>query len=241
MPPKGANTIEVKFSNDISKERIRGNFNSVLEVACSDFENLPIQVNAFVGQPIYFPVWERVFFKPCKMVGEQRSLVITLINESQYDIRVCSVGLAPNDSKDSCQFLSSLPVSSESKPAVVTAYGILPVTFTFIANEAGAFMRKVQLRILDPIDAVVTAVLRSNVTQTKQLLLYGTCIDASRNPVKCLEDVLKWINDIGKKDDDMLDSYKEYTSPPPLVKYTKYRTDSMWNLKMILMFLISPV
>lgn len=217
VPASGANTVAVKFLINAEKEMFRGNLNTLLEVACVDFENLPISVKGYVGQPLYFPVYHHVFFKPCSRLGEQTKLTISLINESQYDLPVSSFGLESNNSDDClCNFGSSLPTSEHNEIVAVPSFGILPVTFFFSATGSGAFIRKVQLQLLEPHISVIPAVLQALYAQPKDLLLYGICIDPTLNPIKCLGEVSRWITNIEKQgDDEMFEPFTITTHPPP--------------------------
>lgn len=51
-----ASTVEIAFLSSLTKSR--GNYTSVIEVACQGFDNIAIKVTAFVGSPVYVPVWE---------------------------------------------------------------------------------------------------------------------------------------------------------------------------------------
>lgn len=224
IPAKSARTVTVKLFMTFEKERIRGNFNSMLEVACSVFENLPIYIKGFFGQAVYFPVWEHVFFKPCRTIGEQKTITLNLINESQYDLKVSTLGLTGNDG---VQFRTSLPNETDSKLTVIPAFGLIPVTFYFIANQAGMFTREMQLQIHEPYNIKITAVMRSNMSIIKHLQLYGICIDSSRDPENCLNDVIRWIGNIGRAaDDEPHKAFKEYTQPPHPDGYdVEFKTD----------------
>ncbi|KAH9270240.1 hypothetical protein BASA83_007577 [Batrachochytrium salamandrivorans] len=85
IAPHKANTIEVTLTVGEGASGVRGNLHSVIEIACPEFQNIPVHVKSFIGQALYFPVWENVFFKPCR-IGQMQQLSISLINESQYDL-----------------------------------------------------------------------------------------------------------------------------------------------------------
>jgi hypothetical protein len=203
---KSATSISASFFKIVDDERISGNFNCLIDVSCPDFENLPIHVRAFVGQPVYFPVWERIFFKPCKRLGEEKSIILNLVNESQYEIRLSSIGLSGNDQNE---FTSSLPNEKDTKQARIAPFGLIPINFQFTANKAGIFSRTVSLKLHEPFDVEVCAIMQSRSAITKNMTLYGICIDSTRDPINCIEAITKYIGNIGIHSEE--ESFKEFT------------------------------
>ncbi|KAI9106297.1 hypothetical protein DFS34DRAFT_58191 [Phlyctochytrium arcticum] len=174
IAPRMANTVEVFFSVTDGLNSIKGNMRTAIEVICPEFQNIPLNIRAYVGQPLFFPSWEYVFFKPCR-VNRQEQLSMTLINESQYplSIMVENLGLTGKAAEvvNQSSFSTSLSIE-EIEPTRIAAFSTTPVSFTFFARERGPLMQNIQLRIVKPINLVMHAGFMN-----KSLNLVGVCIE----------------------------------------------------------------
>ncbi|TPX62603.1 hypothetical protein PhCBS80983_g00408 [Powellomyces hirtus] len=89
IAPRMANTVEVYFSHGEppAAPAVPGNIRTAIEVICPEFQNIPLSIRAFVGQPLFFPTWEYAFFRPCR-ITRQEQLTMNLVNESHYSLQV---------------------------------------------------------------------------------------------------------------------------------------------------------
>ncbi|KAI8908562.1 hypothetical protein EDD86DRAFT_270613 [Gorgonomyces haynaldii] len=188
VQPYSANALNVKLIVNTTSEKLRGNFVSLIEVACPDFENLPLHVTAYIGQPIFFPVWESVFFKPCK-IGEQQKLILSLCNESHYDVAVNAVH------DDEHTITNTIPQENQV-PLIVPPFGLVPITFNFAPPESGVYRKSVTLIVSKPFQAMIPLGMMG-----RQMQLFGICIDPNRNPKKMVDLITRWMaNTAGLRD-----------------------------------------
>ncbi|KAJ1336456.1 hypothetical protein BSLG_007240 [Batrachochytrium salamandrivorans] len=166
IAPHKANTIEVTLTVGEGASGVRGNLHSVIEIACPEFQNIPVHVKSFIGQALYFPVWENVFFKPCR-IGQMQQLSISLINESQYDLSVVLDGIGSLSNVDNSGFTTTLS-TNDSDPTLAPAFALIPVIFTFYAKGRGPLMTPLSLRIITPFQKLVPAAMFM-----RQMRLFG--------------------------------------------------------------------
>lgn len=194
---KSANSFPVELLINKNNESVRGNFKTTIMLSCAEFESVPFNITAYTGQGIYFPVWKNVFFKPCSKVGEKQQVIIPLVNESQYDVKTCSLSL---DMDNYTCFSSNMPLQSSRKLLSIPAYGMVPITFTFNALDAGIFSRLLEIIIVKPETLQSFSALEFN-QRPANVRLCGMCIDSTRKPIECYEFCIDWISHIDSVDD----------------------------------------
>ncbi|KAI8925707.1 hypothetical protein BC831DRAFT_550468 [Entophlyctis helioformis] len=193
VAPRMANTVEVVLTIGEGSEGVRGNLRTAIEIVCPEFQSIPLHVKAFIGQAVYFPVWEYVFFKPAH-IGQRQEISMSLINESQYDVHVCLEGLPSAPSGDHSSITTSLS-TIDSEPTLCPAFSLVPVTFTFYAKERGPLMKAVTIRMVRPFRRLVSAAMFM-----KQMRLLGVCIEPyfrrsdDKTDKNGLEFLVKWMS-----------------------------------------------
>jgi hypothetical protein len=168
IPAKSATSIEVAFN--FFNVKSRGNYTSVIELSCQDFQNIPIPVNAYIGHPVYVPVWENVFFTPPYRLGESSSVSTVLVNDSQYDVSCYFEGLDDEDLKGVVFSLAQGHVNAKHK-LHIGPFSLVPILFKFKPLQYGVSMREVSIKLVSPTYATVPAALNQ-----KELLLIGICV-----------------------------------------------------------------
>ncbi|TPX30512.1 hypothetical protein SmJEL517_g05942 [Synchytrium microbalum] len=172
IPSFGAVSIEVEIKCG-EDQPVSGNLISCIEILCPDFQNTPLVVKAFIGLPLFFLSWDVAFFKPC-MVGQTESLVLTLVNQSQYDLSVVLDNLnGPRSAVNvrTSSFGSSVS-SDDLTPTVVKAQSATNALFSFLARERGPLLQTITFRILNPVCGNIPTCVNG-----KSLTLVGICIE----------------------------------------------------------------
>ncbi|KAJ3175403.1 hypothetical protein HDU87_006223 [Geranomyces variabilis] len=185
IAPRMAHTVEVRYEHGegTASPAIPGNIRTVIEVICPEFQNIPLNIRAFAGQPLFFPTWDFAFFKPCR-IGKEESITMNLVNESHYALQVIVDGLwipDPNaaDAKDGTVALSgernyissSLSVDAAS-PTQVMPFSTMPVSFTFHGLERGPLLQSIGLKVVKPFTANLAAAMLG-----KTLYFVSICIE----------------------------------------------------------------
>ncbi|KAI9003546.1 hypothetical protein BC832DRAFT_540384 [Gaertneriomyces semiglobifer] len=173
IAPRMANTVEIFFDVGEEPNAVRGNFRSAVEIICPEFQNIPLNIRAFVGQPVFFPVWECAFFKPCR-IHRQEQLTLNLINETQFQLQLIveNLGEVSNSDLSSTNSFTSSVSTDEINPTTILPFSTMPVTFTFWARQRGPLLQSLSFRIVKPFNLVVPAALMN-----KTLNLVGLCIE----------------------------------------------------------------
>ncbi|KAL2918328.1 hypothetical protein HK105_202255 [Polyrhizophydium stewartii] len=193
VAPRMANTIEVAMTIGEGTEAIRGNLRTVIEIVCPEFQSIPLHVKSFIGQAVYFPVWEYVFFKPGR-ISQRQEISLSLINESQYDVGVSLEGIGSTSSVENSSFTTSMS-TSDATPTFVPAFSIVPVTFVFHPKLRGPLMKSVTLRIVKPFRKLVAAAMFM-----RQMRLIGICIEPyfrrfdEKSDKNGIEFLIKWMS-----------------------------------------------
>ncbi|KAJ3148956.1 hypothetical protein HDU86_007314 [Geranomyces michiganensis] len=185
IAPRMAHTVEVKFEHGegTSSPAIPGNLRTVIEVICPEFQNIPLNIRAFAGQPLFFPTWDFAFFKPCR-INKEATITMNLINESHYALQVVADGLRKReaegvDAKEGTvavtgeqNYVSSSLSIDEAAPTTVMPFSTMPVSFTFHALERGPLLQSIGLKVVKPFTATLPAALLG-----KTLYFVGICIE----------------------------------------------------------------
>ena len=162
------------FSVDLVTDSILGNFQGSIDIFSHDMGSFRLIVTAFIGQPLYFPVYEQVFFRPAEKINQKQSLTLYLINESQFDIPIFAAGINDNI------FTVSMPLAiSEKVPLIAPRLGMIPIVFTF--NPAGAGIYQMAFKIQIAAGATFSALYQA------ELKIYGICFDPSIDRVLSLQ------------------------------------------------------
>ncbi|KAJ3042819.1 hypothetical protein HDV00_006640 [Rhizophlyctis rosea] len=174
IAPRMANSVEVYFTVTENSAVTQGNFRTAIEVICPEFQNIPLNVRAYVGYPLFFPSWDFAFLKPCRL-GEESTLVMPLVNDSHYALSVVAQGLEkptnPATAAHTSHFSTSL--SSESaEPSVIQPFSTVPVTFHFHGRQRGPFLHALSFLITKPFNITLPSALGG-----KTLHLVGICIE----------------------------------------------------------------
>ncbi|KAJ3111880.1 hypothetical protein HDU96_005247, partial [Phlyctochytrium bullatum] len=134
--------------------------------------NIPLYVTAYIGQPIFFPVWDFVFFKPC-LPGQSEQLSLNLINDSHYEIDFCFQGIEKVDFKTTKRSFFSVSMSQEDEfPSRIRAFSMLPIVFTFTGVVRGPLMNRLSIRLVSPFNLDFNATISGGL-----LTLVGICIE----------------------------------------------------------------
>lgn len=164
LPSKTESMVELELDTEQFKT-ISGHFEAEIEVMCAEFQSFTITVKAFVGGPLFSPVSELVFIKPCR-IGARETLKLFLINRSQYVIDLMlkntPIGggisgvaaiegardgvLAPNPPSTLTCTLSM----DESQPTRIQPCSLLQFTITFEPRRRGPVIEQLELVILAP-------------------------------------------------------------------------------------------
>ncbi|KAI8804387.1 hypothetical protein BJ742DRAFT_713319, partial [Cladochytrium replicatum] len=185
IAPRMANTVELVLDvqiNDTTNPKIRGDLDTVIEIICPEFQNIPLHIIGFVGQPLYFPVWEFVYLRPVQ-IGCTETIEIFLVNESQYNISL-TMDLIPKIQHDFCKSTMLCSISSNvTVPTNIKAHSLLPVQFTFTAAERGPLLCSTKLKILSPKNLIIPAAIYNC-----DLWIIGMCIEPyQRKPSEILD------------------------------------------------------
>ncbi|KAI8820517.1 uncharacterized protein EV422DRAFT_73879 [Fimicolochytrium jonesii] len=180
IAPRMANTVEVRFEKEESST-LSGNILTAIEVICPEFQNIPLNIRAFVGQPIFCPIWEYAFFKPCR-IGAEEHLTLNFINVSQYELqfhvdglRVAGEDVSERSDGESSIMESCIRTTLSTKfnePTTIPAFSMIPATFTFSAKQRGPLLQLVELCIVKPFKLKTMAAIME-----KSLHLIGICIE----------------------------------------------------------------
>ena len=184
-------TFEVSFSHFFSK--VKGNYTSLIEVSCQDLDNIAIQVKAYIGYPVYMPVWENIFFPPTNL---QKTVYLPthIVNDSFYDVRCYFEGFdAPNEN-DSHGFGLLEGATNSEKFITLPAFSVTLLTLTFKPSRLGVISKEISLRVIAPTQLKLPLVLRE-----KELTLFGICFQ-TRNPTvdnklpQFVQKILHWLS-----------------------------------------------
>ncbi|KAJ3018743.1 hypothetical protein HKX48_002657 [Thoreauomyces humboldtii] len=193
IAPRMANTVEVTFEyGGPDTPPIPGNLRTAIEVICPEFQNIPLSIRAFVGQPLFFPTWDYAFFKPCR-INRQTTLTMSLVNESHYQLHAVVEGLRNPDrvqtpgtgtqtetavaaaavsTSGQRSFITTSLSTEEALPSVIQPFSTVPVTFTFLGRERGPLLQSINLKLVKPFELVIPAAMLS-----RTLYFVGICIE----------------------------------------------------------------
>jgi hypothetical protein len=144
IPAKSARTTEVNILRGQAEPAVIGIFSSHIDIKCSEIELSPVKVQAFIGNPVFLPVWENIFFKPCK-IGQTDSLSLPLVNKSQYvlDFRV---NVIIQDSERESSIACSTCQESTMR---VQAFSSVPLNFLYEGRDIGPLMGLVDVEVIN--------------------------------------------------------------------------------------------
>jgi hypothetical protein len=179
-----ASTVEVTFDFNSPKQPNRGNYTSVIELSCFGYDNIFINVKAYIGQPVFFPLYEYAFFKPCRL-GQISQISTTLVNESQYDVACYLEGL-----DERVRVAQRISVDH---PITIPPFSLYPLTFVYRPDYTGPVMNSIRIHMVRPVHRVMNACLRD-----KELQLIGICIQPRKPDGDYLihpaaEKILQWL------------------------------------------------
>ncbi|ORY39899.1 hypothetical protein BCR33DRAFT_853036 [Rhizoclosmatium globosum] len=137
-------------------ECAKGNIKTAIEVICPEFQNIPLYVKAYVGQPLYFNTWDIAYFKPCP-AGVSDQLTLSVINEMTDDLSYFSCMFSDDDTKFSR----------------VLGFSAFPVTFSFTARQRGPWMKHIAFKLNKAFNNMVLPTCPSG----NRLTLVGICIE----------------------------------------------------------------
>ncbi|KAJ3066566.1 hypothetical protein HDU98_010131 [Podochytrium sp. JEL0797] len=193
IPPRSATTVEIILH---VSECTRGNISTAIEVICPEFQNTPLYVKAFVGQPLYFNTWDIVYFRPCP-AGVTDQLLLNIVNESQYDIEFILNNLNSNERmKDGPSYFSSQFSDDESKYDKIHGFGAFPVSFSFTARQRGPWMKSIGFKL----SKAFGGLLLPGCPSGNMLKLVGLCVQpyahlpGSTPDKNCLEMMRLWMS-----------------------------------------------
>ncbi|KAI8899374.1 hypothetical protein BC833DRAFT_375645 [Globomyces pollinis-pini] len=194
IAPRSASSVEVVLTYNGIKHHIRGNYTSVLEIACKGFDNMSVSILAFIGQAVYLPIYEYAFFKPCR-IGQSSSFQTHIMNESQYDIKGAITGLEEVDGVIS-DIQCSPGFEKGETTFVVPAYSLIPVNFYYKPQFSGPSIKRIQIQIISPGNSLVNATMKG-----AELFLIGSCIqpksDSSKGKVTpIVEKLIQWVSNL---------------------------------------------
>ncbi|KAJ3092272.1 hypothetical protein HK102_009083 [Quaeritorhiza haematococci] len=172
IAPRMANSVEITLDIGEGATAIRGNLQSAIEIICPEFQNIPLHVRAYVGQPLFFLSWEFAFFKPCR-IGQKEKLNIVLVNESQYALSFALKGLSSSSQPEPLSNSFTCSVSAdETELTNIPPTSTLSVTFQLIARQRGPILETIHLRVMSPFQIELPAAISN-----KTLTLIGICIE----------------------------------------------------------------
>jgi hypothetical protein len=166
VPGRSAYTVDITL--DVNEET-KGNFKTVIEIICPDFQNIPLYVMAYIGQPLFFSSWDYAFFRPCP-IGKTEYLTVNLVNDSHYDIDFCLDGLGNTFSEEKESYITS-SISHDSSTRL-KSFSLIPVQFSFIARQRGPLMQTVWIQITSPTHMII-----SSGSSKNSFSLIGICIE----------------------------------------------------------------
>jgi hypothetical protein len=188
VAPRSASSIEVIFDVNNIKKSIKGNFSSIIELSCQDFENIPLLVKAFVGQPLYVPTWKFVFFKTCRL-GQTVCLTTGIVNESHYKIKFKIEGLSKSrNSGFHCnEFLS------DDMEMEIPEFSFAPILLSYTPEITGPVSTCISFHMKSPNEQIFPAALNN-----QHLYLIGIAIQPriiNEDKVHpAFETLMKWLN-----------------------------------------------
>ncbi|KAL7748294.1 hypothetical protein RI367_006253 [Sorochytrium milnesiophthora] len=166
VAPRTANVTELSI--DIPSNYPHGKFQSVVHVVAAHLDAQVLGCRAFVGQPVGFPIWRYAYFAPVPP-GRQSTFVSALVNQTDYELKLVTVGPDASGASEITTGLSTLP----SEPSVIPPNSSLPVKFSFTPSTAGFKFTQISLYILSPTTITVPATMLA-----VDLILIGISIDA---------------------------------------------------------------
>jgi hypothetical protein len=164
--PRTANTVEITLEVNPKEAICKGNINGIIELVSSDFQDCSINVAAFVGQPLFFTVYDFVFFKTCRL-GERDVLTLELINESQYTFTITSKKSKTQEGRKS-KIISTL----DDAAVKVEAMSMIPVTFCYEAHDIGPLLLEFDIQMIKPFYMTTKVAFND-----KSLKVAGMCIE----------------------------------------------------------------
>ncbi|TPX52882.1 hypothetical protein SeMB42_g01104, partial [Synchytrium endobioticum] len=188
IPAFAAVSIEIgiKCGDD---QPISGNLWTAIEIVCPGFQSIPLSVKAFLGQPLFFLSWDIAFFRPC-MIGQTESILLTLVNQSQYDISATLANLNTARANGDMRASSFGSTLSTEEATVIRAQSANSTLFSFLAKERGPLLQTVSFKIVKPAFGDMPSCING-----KSLTLVGICIEPylrspddtmDKNGVDCL-------------------------------------------------------
>ncbi|KAJ1569576.1 hypothetical protein HK405_001063 [Cladochytrium tenue] len=169
VPARMATTVEVTFTI-MENSPDYGNFSTIIDAVCPEFQNIPLSVISYIGQPLYFACHELVFFKPV-MMGRSQQLVLHLINDSHYDFHfnVTGQGLAGDEKQN---YVKATIGHNNMQPGRIFRYSTCSIKFEFFGRRRGPFVQKVSLELIYPAKKTVPGTFSG-----KDLAVVGICIE----------------------------------------------------------------
>ncbi|KAJ3082396.1 hypothetical protein HDU99_002819 [Rhizoclosmatium hyalinum] len=171
IPARSATTVEIHLK---LSECAKGNIKTAIEVICPEFQNIPLYVKAYVGQPLYFNTWDIAYFRPCP-AGVSDQLTLSVINESHYDIEFILEGLDSTKDRmtDDLSYFSCMFSDDDTKFSRVLGFSAFPVTFSFTARQRGPWMKHIAFKLNKAFNNMVLPTCPSG----NRLTLVGICIE----------------------------------------------------------------
>ncbi|KAI9362448.1 hypothetical protein DFJ73DRAFT_756739 [Zopfochytrium polystomum] len=181
IPARMATTVEIvlTIANNLPS---RGNFSAAIEVICPEFQNIPLNILAYIGQPLYFACYELAFLKPIP-IGKSQSLTLSLVNDSHYDFKFILKGLDSGERKENESYFTSNISSNPSTPSRINKYTIGIANIQFHAKRRGPLVSTVSLQVLHPFKLELFST-----ANMKNVSFIGLCIEPWAHKVGELPD-----------------------------------------------------
>ncbi|KAJ3137190.1 hypothetical protein HK100_000909 [Physocladia obscura] len=216
IPQRSAITVEIVLN---IRECTKGNIKSAIEVICPDFQNIPLYVKGFVGQPLYFNTWDIAYFRPCA-VGVTDQMSLTIVNESQYDIEFVIDGLDSTDrNARGLSFFTSQFSDDENQMSTILALNAYPVVFSFTARQRGPYLKQIGFKLSEKFGKIFIPACPSG----NRLVLIGICFEP-------------WFHSPGTSPDkNSLELMRLWMSHPKRVldEYQQYHTERNKRFELI--------
>lgn len=150
---RSANTVDVII--DLQQLKYdQGDYLSCFEIICPGFQNIPVFIKGFLGQPLFVPLWNYVVFKPISH-GQSDVIKTVIVNQSQYGISFVLEGIEQEihvlekEKRFENQFFCNLS-SDLSSPSFIKPHSSLTVQFKFKAGRRGPLLSKVTCNVISP-------------------------------------------------------------------------------------------
>ena len=154
---QSAVTVEIAFNYFASK--CRGNYSSVITLACQDLDTVQLKIKAYIGQPVYIPAYENIFFAPCRL-GQSSYMSLPIINDSFYPLVLYLKGFdEPNaDSPIGFQLLERY--TNASTPLAMEPFSTRRLTLMFQPTHGGVSTHQISIVLVRPNQLTLPAAMR---------------------------------------------------------------------------------